>query len=363
MHREWVQILLVVGLMTSFGVGAATIALATEAAPETAIGSLAGGILFGAFAGVTIVVLQAPIYGPTGPIFEMPALSERECKPIPTADRVGRAPQASDLWLAFLQQGPDEVRDAVAVCGKTVPVEALQKPILGAGMRLADKGGDPIVVLEAESGFGKSNSMLALYQIFSFVPASRLPRMGGFIGSDGVPNPLKVRHAVLLGDRISPANPHHKPDGTMVRTLWGELAWQLGGRDGYEMLRESDERAVSPGGSLVSLLQRYSPCLILAGELPAYALRLQQNSGFRADAFDEHLAFVKALAHAVRLTASNLLVVQLPARTEGHADASQAPLIDQLWEALDAPGPNRRYSQCDGGAYDDGKRKSTHAPA
>ena len=92
MHREWVQILLVVGLMTSFGVGAATIALATQAAPDTAIGSLAGGILFGALVGVAIVLSQAPTYGPTDPILEMPALSERECKPIPTPDTVGRAP-------------------------------------------------------------------------------------------------------------------------------------------------------------------------------------------------------------------------------------------------------------------------------
>jgi uncharacterized membrane protein YdjX (TVP38/TMEM64 family) len=59
MHREWVQILLVVGLMTGFGLGAATIALAMQSAPETAIRSLAGGILFGTFVGVAIVFSQA----------------------------------------------------------------------------------------------------------------------------------------------------------------------------------------------------------------------------------------------------------------------------------------------------------------
>jgi hypothetical protein len=244
-----------------------------------------------------------------------------------------------------LQQGPDEVRDAFAV--KAVLVEALQKLILRAELRLAREGGDPIVVLEAESGFAKTNSRQALY----------------YIGCDGVPNPLTVRRAVLVGDRTSPANLHHKADGTMVRTLWGELAWQLDGRDGYEMVRESDERAVSPGGSLVSLLQRYSPCLILVAELPAYTLRLHQNSSFRAGAFEEHLAFAKSLAHAIRCTASNLLVVELPARSAGPVDASQASLIDQLWEALDAPGPNRRYSQCDGGKDDYGKEKTTHVPA
>jgi hypothetical protein len=64
MHRDWVQILLVVGLMASFGLGAAAIALASpQAAPETVLASLAGGILFGALVGVAIVFSQPPTYG------------------------------------------------------------------------------------------------------------------------------------------------------------------------------------------------------------------------------------------------------------------------------------------------------------
>ena len=36
------------------------------------------------------------------------------------------------------------------------------------------------------------------------------------------------RRVVLVGNKISPGNPVTKPDGTLVRTLWGEMAWQLG---------------------------------------------------------------------------------------------------------------------------------------
>src|ERR1017187_6832652 len=191
---------------------------------------------------------------------------------------------------------------------RLVLVEALRKLILCAKLRLTAKGGDPVVVLEMEPGFGKTHSMLALYHIFSGIPLSRLPGMEGVVGGTGVPNPLKVRRAVLVGDRISPATLHYKPDGTTIRTLWGELAWQLGGHDGYEMVRGADERAISPGGSLVFLLQRYSPCLILADEWPAYALQLHQDSSLPAGTFSEQLAFAKAVAHAARCTASNLLV-------------------------------------------------------
>src|SRR6516162_5681709 len=36
------------------------------------------------------------------------------------------------------------------------------------------------------------------------------------------------RRVVLVGNKISPGNPVTKPDGTVMNTLWGELAWQLG---------------------------------------------------------------------------------------------------------------------------------------
>ncbi|WP_375471307.1 hypothetical protein [uncultured Nostoc sp.] len=55
---------------------------------------------------------------------------------------------------------------------------------------------------------------------------------------------------MLVGNKISPGQPQHKKDGTVVRTLWGELAWQLGGREAYDMIREADETSTNPGDPL-----------------------------------------------------------------------------------------------------------------
>ena len=51
---------------------------------------------------------------------------------------------------------------------------------------------------------------------------------------------------VLVGNKISPGNPVTKPDGTVVRTLWGELAWQLGGKKAFARIKADDEKATSP---------------------------------------------------------------------------------------------------------------------
>jgi predicted AAA+ superfamily ATPase len=112
--------------------------------------------------------------------------------------------------------------------------------------------------------------MLALYHLFADVPASQLPGMEAVTKIAGVSQPPKVRRAVLVNNRISPTDLHKKPDGTVVRTLWGELAWQLGGKQGYEMVRVADEKGISPGDSLRVLFKKFSPCLILIDEWVAY---------------------------------------------------------------------------------------------
>ena len=53
--------------------------------------------------------------------------------------------------------------------------------------------------------------------------------------AEGLSIPGNVNRAVFVGQMMSPSTIHEKDDGTQVRTLWGELAWQLGGPEGYAM--------------------------------------------------------------------------------------------------------------------------------
>jgi hypothetical protein len=48
---------------------------------------------------------------------------------------------------------------------------------------------------------------------------------------------------------------HTKPDGTVARTLWGELAYQLGGLKAYTRIQADDEKATGPGDVLRELLR------------------------------------------------------------------------------------------------------------
>ncbi|MEN9869346.1 MAG: hypothetical protein RLZZ171_329, partial [Cyanobacteriota bacterium] len=109
--------------------------------------------------------------------------------------------------------------------------------------------------------------MLALYHLCLGVSAQNLPGCEAIFTETGIDNPPQdVKTAVLVGNKISPGTPEKKKDGTVVKTLWGEIAWQLGEKEGYEMLREADETSTNPGDRLKDLFNRYAPCLILIDE-------------------------------------------------------------------------------------------------
>jgi len=80
-----------------------------------------------------------------------------------------------------------------------------------------------------------------------------------------------ARVAVIDGLAHSPGQPW-KCGRVAVRTLWGELAAQLGGAEGYALVKEADVSGTAPGKEVLrDLLARYAPCVVLIDELVALA--------------------------------------------------------------------------------------------
>ena len=92
------------------------------------------------------------------------------------------------------------------------------------------------------------------------------------------------------------------------------MAYQIGGKDGYEMLKATDEQGIAPGSDLLSrLFEKYSPCLILIDEWVAYLRQIYRVDGLPSGSFDANLSFVQALTEAVKDVSGTLLVASLPA--------------------------------------------------
>lgn len=160
-----------------------------------------------------------------------------------------KAEFAADLWQVYRGEATDEYQDPEEFFRRTYLTDSLRRLLLNAIRRLSGQGGDPVVQLQTNFGGGKTHSMLALYHLFGEAPADELSGVGELLEREGLQKLPSARRVVLVGNKISPGNPAKKTDGTVVRTLWGELAWQLGGREAYEAVRADDEKATSPGRS------------------------------------------------------------------------------------------------------------------
>ena len=241
--------------------------------------------------------------------------------------RYQQAEFAADLWQVHLGEGTDEYRKPQEFFRRTYLTESLKNLLVGGVQRLSGRGGDPVVQLQTNFGGGKTHSMLALYHLFSGVNPAELAGIDAVLAAASVKSLPKAKRVVLVGNKISPGNPTTKPDGTVIRTLWGELAWQLGGKKAYARVQADDEKATNPGDVLRELCKEYGPCLILIDEWVAYARQLHDQSDLPAGGFETQFTFAQALTESAKLAGNCLLVISLPASdTQGspHTQADDA---------------------------------------
>lgn len=246
---------------------------------------------------------------------------------------------AADLWQVHLGEGTDEYRKPAEFFRRTYLTESLKGLLVNAVKRLSGSGGDPVVQLQTNFGGGKTHSMLALYHLVAGIPAGELAGVDAVLADAGLKDLPRAKPVVLVGNKISPGNPVTKDDGTIIRTLWGELAWQLGGKKAFKRIAADDEKGTSPGDVLRELFKEYGPCLILIDEWVAYARQLHDQSDLPAGSFETQFTFAQALTESAKLVKNCMLVISLPASdTSGspHAQADDSEVGGQRGrEALD----------------------------
>lgn len=232
---------------------------------------------------------------------------------------------AADLHFVHTGQAiGTEYSDPIEFFTRTYLTEGL-RDLLSRALRRMNGAADasPVVNLQTNFGGGKTHSMLALYHLFSGTPASRFPdELQRLIASTGINDlaSLSVKRVALVGTYLKAGSPSIKDDGTEVRTLWGELAWQLGGREAYDLIAEDDAAGTNPGDAMRTVLQQYGPALILIDEWVAYARQLVTDKELPGGSFETQFTFAQSLTEIVKSIPGIMLVVSIPASDTGAAD-------------------------------------------
>ena len=227
---------------------------------------------------------------------------------------------AVDLQQIAEGEGAFEYSDPVMFFERTYITESMKKLLVQALKRVTGQDGDPVIQLKTAFGGGKTHTMLALYHMLQGkVSAEKLPVLKPILEEIGLDKLPKVNVAVLVGTALNPAKPKRPTDisGITVRTLWGEIVYQLAKASDndklYDLIKESDLKSISPGSStLREIFDTCGPCLILIDELVAYARKIYEVKGLPAGTFENLMNFVQELTEAVKASKNSLVVASLP---------------------------------------------------
>lgn len=148
----------------------------------------------------------------------------------------------------------------------TFPTDGLKTLIVEVFGRLAGTTvGSPIIRLETSFGGGKTHDEIALWHIAR--NGRQIEGLERFANLSLIPDyPIQV--AAIACQDLDPINGVYHPEtGIRTYTLWGEIAYQIGGVNGYSLLRGSDEQKVSPGTVVLERLTNGQPTLIVLDEI------------------------------------------------------------------------------------------------
>jgi len=194
----------------------------------------------------------------------------------------------------------------------TYPTDNLRLILADVLGRLSGDNSLPAIHrLETAFGGGKTHILIALAHL-AFQGKDLAPVTANIVSDNLLLAPGEIKVVGIAGDEL----PVHKPKGAALLpyTLWGEIAFQIGGESLYKQLETDVTSFAAPGKDYFDAVLGGQKVLIMLDELAQYAARLQAA---RPNGAEMLAAFLMGL-HGYARTRSNISVVLTLA---GGADA------------------------------------------
>jgi len=204
----------------------------------------------------------------------------------------------------------------------TYPTEGLRLLLAEALGRLTGlrPANNAIIRLETAFGGGKTHNLIALYHA-----ANGHTPGPGFVETKLIPTPGAVRTVGVVGSDSQPRDGFAHGDATTY-TLWGELAYQLGGAAGYARVAGSDQDRSAPGTKWLEELIGNRPTLILLDEIARHlrAAQAVPTVTGRSDLAEQTVAFLMSLLEFAASQKQVVLVFTLADSGDAFARETEA---------------------------------------
>lgn len=226
---------------------------------------------------------------------------------------------AADFGHLIAGRAPAVYGDAKTFFQNTHPAKQLCKVVEAVFGRLASpREGGATIRLSTGFGGGKTHTLMALWHLARNIDDATM-------GTDLLPaagRPRTIKDAAVDASKAGlPVFARHGKVET--HSLWGELAFLLGGEKTLKALGEADDPEKQPDEALLEDLLPDDPVLLLLDELVVYMATLSERGQGNL------LAFLNKLAAVVGKRPQAVLVVTDPADQRAYAKES-AKLGDNL---------------------------------
>ncbi len=209
----------------------------------------------------------------------------------------------------------------------TYPTQGLRLTLAEVFGRIAGDMTVPAIHrLETAFGGGKTHTLIACTHI-AYKGKELADITKEILKPEILPDPGSVAVVGVAGDEI----PVHKPKGNdlVPYTLWGEIAYQIGGEVLYREIEDDANSHAAPGKTYFDKVFTNRKVLIMLDELAQYAARLEAA---RPDGASQLAAFLMALHGYARNHPGIAVVLTLASATDAFAKQTErlSVLISQV---------------------------------
>jgi hypothetical protein len=230
--------------------------------------------------------------------------------------RLSEAVFAANLWSVDQGDAPEVYLNTESFFAKTYLTTGLTNVLKKVSRALSGDAdsGDRILSLQTSFGGGKTHTLVALWHMAKHVEVVRKAAACSDVRNASGKLPEQVKAvAVFTNQTCDATQGRDTPEGVHTRTLWGELALQLGGVEIYRKIEANDKARTVPQGLFADILRQCSPCLILLDELADYCVGASAVEVGNATLADQTISFVQQLTEAVNNVKGVAVVATLPA--------------------------------------------------
>mgnify|MGYP001627224396 CR=1 FL=1 len=217
---------------------------------------------------------------------------------------------AADLAQVLNGRAPPVYADPALFFPNTYPTRGLKDLLRNVLSALSGEGAEAgkVFRLHTHFGGGKTHGLIAL--VHAARGMQRVGDIAAFVDPTLLPRE-PVALAAFDGENADPVNGRPLAPDVLAFTPWGELAFQLAGREGFARVAESDRLRVAPGADTLRELVAGRPTLLLLDELAIWLRKTKPLADRGAAPGEQLAAFLSALLKLVATTPRCALVFTL----------------------------------------------------